>query len=84
MAKDAESVTESVRICQGCWSVQALELHSLRLADMLQQTYSVSLARETLLGSLLQQIRQTYLGAPAVGGQDLVSNMMQMLMGSSA
>ena len=49
---------------------------------MLEQTYAVSLAREALLGSLLQRVKQIYLGAQSGGGmQDIMSTMMQMLSG---
>lgn len=63
-----------------CVSWQALELRSLKLADMLQQTYSVSLAREPQFAPLLQRIKEIYLGAQSSGGmQEMMSNMMQML-----
>ena len=62
---------------------QALEHHSLRLTEMLEQTYAISLAREALLGTLLQRIKQTYLGAQPAGGlQGMVSSIVQMLSGS--
>ena len=48
---------------------------------MLEQTYAVSLAREPLLGSLLQRIKQIYLGAqPAGGMQNMMSTMMQAML----
>ena len=64
-----------------CW--QALEHRSLKLVEMLEQTYAVSLAREALLGSLLQRIKQIYLGAhPAAAGglQNIMSTMMQAML----
>lgn len=63
---------------------QALEHRSLKLTEMLEQTYAVSLAREALLQVLLQRIKQIYLGArPAGQGglQDMMSTMMQSLSG---
>lgn len=54
---------------------------------MLEQTYAVSLAREALLGGLLQRIKQIYLGArPAGQGglQDMMSTMMQALSGGQS
>jgi len=65
-----------------CVYGQALEHRSLKLAEMLQQTYSVSLAREPQLASLLQRVKEIYLGAQSSGGmQEMMSNMMQMLSG---
>ncbi len=59
---------------------QALEHRSLKLAEMLQTTYSVSLARETQLSGLLQRIKQVYLGAQSSGGmQEMMFSMLQML-----
>jgi len=59
---------------------QALEHHSLKLAEMLQTTYSVSLAREPQLSGLLQRIKEVYLGAQSCGGmQEMMSSMIQML-----
>ena len=59
---------------------QALERHSLRLVEMLQQTYSSSLARDPLLEQLLQRIKEIYLGAaPNAGLPNLLSGMLQML-----
>ena len=52
---------------------------------MLEQTYAVSLAREPLLGSLLQRTKQIYLGAqPAGGMQNIMSTMMQVLSGGQS
>ena len=65
-----------------CW--QALEHRSLKLTEMLEQTYAVSLAREALLQVLLQRIKQIYLGARPTGRgglQDMMSTMMQALSG---
>lgn len=62
---------------------QALEHRSLTLTEMLERTYAISLAREALLGTLLQRIKQTYLGAQPAGGlQDMMSTMLQMFSGS--
>lgn len=59
---------------------QALEHRSLKLAEMLQTTYSVSLAWEPQLSGLLQRIKQVYLGAQSSGGmQEMMSSMLQML-----
>lgn len=70
-------------LCGCCW--QALEHRSLKLIETLEQTYSVSLAREPLLGSLLQRIKQVYLGAqPAGGMQNIMSTMMQVLSGGQS
>lgn len=60
--------------------IKALEHRSLKLAEMLQTTYSVSLAREAQLSGLLQRIKQVYLGAQSSGGmQEMMSSMLQML-----
>ncbi|KAL3143346.1 hypothetical protein ABBQ38_002181 [Trebouxia sp. C0009 RCD-2024] len=65
--------------------VKALEHRSLKLIEMLEQTYAVSLAREPLLGSLLQRIKQIYMGAqPAGGMQNIMSTMMQVLSGGQS
>lgn len=65
--------------------IKALEHHSLKLAEMLQQTYAVSLAREPLLADLLQHVKEIYLGAQSGGGmQEMMTNMMQMLSGGGS
>lgn len=60
--------------------VKALEHHSLKLAEMLQQTYSTSLARDSSFVQLLQRIKEIYLGASSNEGlPNLLSGMLQML-----
>ena len=59
---------------------QALEHQSLQLAEMLQQTYSSSLAQDPTFVQLLQRIKETYLGASTNEGlPNLLSGMLQML-----